>query len=83
MTVRNPGGVARSYLRTVGDVWQPALEGNATLVYDAELDPAMLLGDGPVTYEGAAHMAEISAFAELSRENMKVLHEAGVHPTEV
>ncbi|MEV7786145.1 diaminopimelate epimerase [Streptomyces sp. NPDC088106] len=83
VTVRNPGGVARSYLQTAGDAWQPVLEGNATLVYDAELDPAMLLGDGPVTYEGAAHMAEISAFAELSRENMKVLHEAGIHPTEV
>ncbi|WP_442803421.1 diaminopimelate epimerase [Streptomyces pseudogriseolus] len=84
VTVRNPGGVARSYLlQTAGDVWQPVLEGNATLVYDAELDTAVLLGDGPVSYEGAAHMAEISAFAELSRENMKVLHEAGVHPTEV
>ncbi|WPP30546.1 diaminopimelate epimerase [Streptomyces sp. CL7] len=83
VTVRNPGGVARSYLQTVGDVWQPVLEGNATLVYDAELDSAVLLGGGPVSYEGAAHMAEISAFAELSQENMKVLHEAGVHPTEV
>ncbi|MDT3725037.1 diaminopimelate epimerase [Streptomyces sp. DSM 41972] len=83
VTVRNPGGVAHSWLQTVGDVWQPVLEGNATLVYDAELDPAVLLGDGPVSCEGAAHMAEISAFAELSRENLKVLHEAGVHPTEV
>src|SRR5690606_4446310 len=31
VTVRNPGGVARSFLQTSGDAWQPVLEGNATL----------------------------------------------------
>ncbi|MEF9905760.1 diaminopimelate epimerase [Streptomyces sp. P9-A2] len=83
VTVRNPGGIARSLLQPVGDVWQPVLEGNATIVYETELDTAVLLGDGPVEYAGAAHLAEIGAFAELSGENMKVLHEAGIHPSEV
>ncbi|MFE9092827.1 hypothetical protein [Streptomyces sp. NPDC007264] len=32
----------------VGGGWRPVLEGNATVVYQAELDPAVLLGDGPV-----------------------------------
>ncbi len=83
VTVRNPGGIARSLLQPAGDLWQPLLEGNATIVYEAELDPAVLLGDGPVGFAGETHMAEISAFAELSRENMKVLHEAGIKPTEI
>jgi len=52
-------------------------------VYQAELDPAVLLGGGPVESSGEVNMAEIGAFAELSRENMKVLHEAGIHPTEI
>jgi diaminopimelate epimerase len=42
-----------------------------------------MLGNGPVTYAGTAHMAEIGAFAELSRENLKVLHGSGIHPTEL
>ncbi len=83
VTVRNPGGVARSLLQPVGDVWQPLLEGNATVVYQTEIDPAVLLGDGPVEHSGEAHRAETGAFAELSRENMKVLHEAGIKPTEI
>lgn len=83
VTVRNPGGIARSLLQPVGDVWRPLLEGNATLVYQAELDPAVLLGDGPVEFSGEVNMAEIGAFVELSRENMKVLHEAGINPTEI
>ncbi|WP_405819067.1 hypothetical protein [Streptomyces sp. NBC_01390] len=83
VTVRNPGGVARSLLQPVGDLWQPLLEGNATLVYEAELDPAVLLGDGPVEFSGEVNMAEIGAFAELSRENLKVLSDAGIKPTEI
>lgn len=83
VTVRNPGGIARSLLQPVGGMWQPILEGNATLVYTTEIDSATLLGDGPVSFSGETYMAEISAFAELSRENMKVLHEAGIRPTEI
>ena len=83
VTVRNPGGIARSLLQPVGDVWQPLLEGNATLVYQAELDPAVLLGEGPVEFSGEVNMAEIGAFAELSRENMKVLQEAGINPSAI
>ncbi|WP_112465444.1 hypothetical protein [Streptomyces triticisoli] len=38
---------------------------------------------GAVAYADSAHMAEISAFAALGREGMKVLPEAGIHPPEV
>ena len=42
-----------------------------------------LLGDGPVEFSGEVNMAEIGAFAELSRENMKVLQEAGINPSAI
>ncbi|MFB6546645.1 diaminopimelate epimerase [Streptomyces virginiae] len=81
--VRNPGGIARSWLQPVGEEWQPILEGNATVVYRMQLDPAALLGDGPITFTGEADMAEINAFALLSNENLKSLQAAGVNPTVV
>lgn len=82
--VRNPGGVARSLLQPTADGrWQPVLEGNATVVYRAELDPAVLLGGGPVGFCGETDMTEIDAFAELNGENLKALEEAGICPTAV
>lgn len=79
--VRNPGGIARSLLQPAGDGWQPVLEGNATVVLRTQIDPAALLGDGPVEFSGVTDSAEIKAFAELSRENLKALNEAGINPT--
>ncbi|MFE7129967.1 diaminopimelate epimerase [Streptomyces sp. NPDC057638] len=81
VVVRNPGGVARSWMQTSGAQWQPILEGNATKVYAAELDPAVLLGDGPVEFQGAAFVDEVDAFAALNDENLKVLREAGIQMT--
>jgi diaminopimelate epimerase len=82
VTVRNPGGVARSMLQPTADGgWQPVLEGNATVLYRTELDPAMLLGGGPVEFSSETYMAEIDAFAELNGENLKALQEAGIKVT--
>jgi diaminopimelate epimerase len=79
--VRNPGGVARSWMQERGGQWQPVLEGNATVVYRTWLDPQQLLGDGPLEFTGETYREEVHAFAELSSENLKLLHAAGVHPT--
>jgi diaminopimelate epimerase len=79
--VRNPGGVARTWLHEHGGQWQPVLEGNATVVYRAEFDPADLAGDGPVRFVGETDDAEIAAFEALYRENRGVLTAAGVNPT--
>src|SRR6201996_7900630 len=46
--VRNAGGVATVSLRTRLDRWHPVLEGNATFVYRAEVDPAALAQGRPV-----------------------------------
>lgn len=81
--VRNPGGTARSLLQQDGDRWQPVLEGNATIVHRTEIEPAALLGEGPLDFSGETYPAETEAFAELSRENLKALREAGINPTEV
>ncbi|MCZ4124983.1 diaminopimelate epimerase [Streptomyces sp. H39-S7] len=81
VVVRNPGGPARSWLQPVGEQWQPILEGNATVVYTAQLDPAVLLGEAPIEFSGEANMQEINAFASLNDENLKSLQAAGVNPT--
>lgn len=77
--VRNPGGVARSWLRGADGV--PVLEGNATLVYRTELDPRVVLGDAPLAEaarDAETYPAEADAFAALSDENAKALREAGI-----
>jgi diaminopimelate epimerase len=81
VTVRNPGGVARSWMQTEGDQWRPVLEGNATKVYAAELEPAVLLGDGPIQYQGEVFLDEGEAFAALNSDNLKELQEAGIEMT--
>lgn len=81
VVVRNAGGVARSRLQDRGGQWQPILEGNATVVFRAELDPAALLGDGPIQYAAETDVAEITAFDALFKENQEALSAAGVHLT--
>jgi diaminopimelate epimerase len=81
VVVRNPGGVARSWMQTSGEQWQPVLEGNATKVYAAELDPAVLLGAGPVPRAKEAFLDEANAFTALNSDNLKVLKESGIEMT--
>ncbi|MEV3873396.1 diaminopimelate epimerase [Streptomyces sp. NPDC049906] len=81
VVVRNPGGVARSWMQVDGDRWQPVLEGNATKAYVAELDPAELLGEGPVRYESTPFAEENRAFAAFNAENLAELKAAGVETT--
>ncbi|TDT94169.1 diaminopimelate epimerase [Streptomyces sp. 846.5] len=78
--VRNPGGPARSWIQQTRDVWQPILEGNATLVLRTELDPTDVLGSEPLEFQGQAQLDEISAFGDLFDDNLKILHAAGIRP---
>ncbi|MEV7424880.1 MULTISPECIES: diaminopimelate epimerase [unclassified Streptomyces] len=81
LLIRNPGGPARSWLQEHEGRWQPVLEGNATVVYRTEIDPAALLNDGPLEITGETYLSEIEAFDALFQENLKALRAAGVSPT--
>jgi len=78
LVVRNAGGVAAASIRVTDGAWLPTLEGNATIVYEAETD---LDGrqTGPVNYADG----ENAAYAKLDAENTAHLKSAGVttaHP---
>ena len=78
LVVRNAGGVAAASIRVRDGAWLPVLEGNATIVYEAEagLDGRQA---GPVEYAAA----ENAAYATLDAENTARLKSAGVttaHP---
>jgi diaminopimelate epimerase len=78
LVVRNAGGVAAASIRVRGGDWFPVLEGNATVVYRTEADPA---GEqaGPVEYA----TDENAAYATLDERNTTRLKSVGVttaHP---
>ena len=78
LVVRNAGGVAAASIRIRDDAWYPILEGNATVVYRAEVDRN---GDqaGPAEYAAE----ENAAYAELDERNTACLKEHGIttaHP---
>jgi diaminopimelate epimerase len=78
LVVRNAGGVAAASIRVRDGAWLPVLEGNATIVYEAEagLDGRQA---GPVEYAAG----ENAAYATLDAENTAYLKSAGVttaHP---
>jgi diaminopimelate epimerase len=76
--VRNAGGVAAASIQVRDGAWFPVLEGNATVVYRAEVD---LDGRqaGPVEYAAE----ENAAYASLDNQNTAHLKSVGVvtaHP---
>ena len=73
VTVRNAGGMATVSLTVRGEAWHPVLEGNATFVYRAEVDPATLT---PAAVEPCD--AEVRAYAALDEQNAARLREVGV-----
>jgi diaminopimelate epimerase len=78
LVVRNAGGVAAASIQVRDGAWYPVLEGNATVVYEAEVDPA---GNQAGPREFAAE--ENSAYAKLDERNTAYLKEHGVqtaHP---
>jgi diaminopimelate epimerase len=68
VVVRNAGGVAAASIQVRDDAWYPVLEGNATVVYQAEVDQAGAQS-GPL--EWAAD--ENDAYATLDKRNFAFL----------
>jgi diaminopimelate epimerase len=78
LIVRNAGGVAASSIQVRDGVWYPVLEGNASVVYAAEVD---LAGNQAGPVEWAAE--EKAAYAALDERNTARLKEHGIqaaHP---
>jgi diaminopimelate epimerase len=78
LIVRNAGGVAAASIQIRDDAWYPVLEGNATVVYQAEVDRdgGQL---GPIEYAAE----ENAAYAALDEQNTARLKEHGIttaHP---
>jgi diaminopimelate epimerase len=73
LVVRNAGGVAAAWIRVRDGEWFPVLEGNATVVYHAEADPAGRQA-GPVEYASE----ETAAYAVLDQRNAAFLKSAGI-----
>jgi diaminopimelate epimerase len=73
LVVRNAGGVAAASIHVRDNAWYPVLEGNATVVYRAEVD---LAGNqaGPVEYAAE----ENAAYAALDERNTDRLKELGI-----
>jgi diaminopimelate epimerase len=78
LVVRNAGGVAAASIQVRDGAWYPVLEGNATVVYRTEVDPA---GHQAGPLEFAAD--ENSAYQALDEGNTARLKEHGIqtaHP---
>jgi diaminopimelate epimerase len=68
LVVRNAGGVAAASIQVRDGAWYPVLEGNATVVYQAEVD---LAGNQAGPVEQAAE--ENAAYATLDKRNTAYL----------
>ncbi len=78
LVVRNAGGVAAASIQIRDDAWYPVLEGNATVVYRAEVDSAGAQS-GPIEYADD----ENAAYAKLDERNTTRLKLRGIetaHP---
>jgi diaminopimelate epimerase len=73
LLIRNAGGTATVSLSVKDGRWHPVVEGNATLVYRAEVDPAALARDAVERYD-----EEERAYAALEQRNTARLRDAGV-----
>jgi diaminopimelate epimerase len=78
VVVRNAGGVAAAWVQVRDSAWNPVLEGNATVVYRAEVGPS---GDQAGMLDFSAD--ENAAYATLDERNTVQLKEHGIqtaHP---
>ena len=71
--IRNAGGMATASLRVRDGQWFPVLEGNATFVYRADVDPAAL---GTASRE--RYPDEVRAYAAQADQNSARLRAVGV-----
>ncbi len=79
VTVRNAGGMATVSLKVRQRRWHPVLEGNATFVYRAEVDPAALArGQVPADADREFRPDEGGAYAAAEERNAARLRAAGI-----
>jgi diaminopimelate epimerase len=71
--IRNAGGVATTSLRVRDGQWFPVVEGNATFLYRADVDPAAHELHARAEYED-----EVRAYAALAEQNSARLRRAGI-----
>ena len=76
VVIRNAGGTATSALRVRGLQWFPVLEGNATFVYRADVDPRQ---PAKKTEDRETYPDEARAYAALADRNTQRLHAAAIH----
>jgi diaminopimelate epimerase len=77
--IRNAGGTATVSLNVQHHQWHPVVNGNATLVYRAEIDPVALARDAiKRSGDKAVYDEEERAYAALEERNAARLREAGV-----
>ena len=75
VVVRNAGGMATASLRTSDGLWFPVLQGNATFVYRADVDPAQPAREPA---EREPFPDEIAAYAAAEAQNAERLRAAGI-----
>ena len=73
--IRNAGGMATAALRVRDGRWLPVLEGNATFVYRADVDPPSL---ARADADREHYPDEIRAYAALDDQNAARLHALGI-----
>jgi diaminopimelate epimerase len=78
VVIRNAGGMAAVSLRVRDGQWFPVLEGNATFVYRAALDPAALIRGLPAAAAREPYPDEIRAYSALDEQNAERLRTAGI-----
>jgi diaminopimelate epimerase len=78
LVVRNAGGVAAASIRVRAGGWFPVLEGNATVVYRAEVDPSGQQS-GPLDY-AAEENAAYAALDEQNTARLKAHSVTTTHP---
>jgi diaminopimelate epimerase len=79
VVVRNAGGMAAVSLLVRRGQWHPVLEGNATFVYRAEVDPgALARGDRVEAAGREPYDDEVRAYSVLGERNAGRLRAAGL-----
>ena len=78
VVIRNAGGMASVSLRVRRQQWFPVLDGNATFVYRADLDPAALARGLPVAGARQPYDDEVRAYSALDEQNAGRLRAAGI-----
>jgi len=75
--IRNAGGVAAASLRVRDGQWFPVLEGNATFLYRADVDPSALAAARPGPGR-EPYPEEIQAYSALDEKNSARLRAIGI-----